>query len=121
MFTTSWRSSESSIERKRRAMGAAEIGYIIGGFITALLVPVLILIVSNFIPAAKRNPHLLYGICAVTATLAAFIGASVGGNYADSTISWLVAEAFLYWGYRGAAKKLACLRRQGKTHDCSRS
>jgi|ERR1019366_1121726 hypothetical protein len=95
-------------------MGAAEIGYIIGGFITALLVPVLILIVSNFIPAAKRNPHLLYGICAVTATLAAFIGASVGGNYADSTISWLLAEAFLYWGYRGAAKKARLLNASGQ-------
>jgi hypothetical protein len=92
-------------------LGAAQIQYIIGGFVTALLVPVLILVVSNFIPAAKRNPHLLYGICAVTATVAAIIGASVGGNYADSAVSWLLAEAFIYWGYRGAAKKARELRR----------
>ncbi len=94
-------------------MGAAGIGYIIGGFVTALLVPVLILVASNFIPAANRNPHVLYGICAVTATLAAFIGASAGGNYADSTISWLLAEALLYWGYRGAAKKARLLKASG--------
>jgi MFS family permease len=91
-------------------LGAAKIGYIIGGFITALLVPVLILVVSNFIPAAKRNPHVLYGICAVTATVATIIGASVGGNYADLAISWLLAQALIYWGYRSAVRKARVLK-----------
>jgi lipopolysaccharide export LptBFGC system permease protein LptF len=96
-------------------MGAAEIGHIIGGFITALIVPAFILVVSNFIPAAKRHPQVLYAICAVIATLAAFIGASVGGNQVDSTISWLLAEAFIYWGYRGAARKARLLKVSGQS------
>jgi hypothetical protein len=95
-------------------MGPAEIGYIIGGFIAALIVPAFILVASNFIPAAKRNPQVLYGICAVIATLAAFIGASVGGNYVDSTISWLLAEALIYCGYRGAEKKARLLKASGQ-------
>jgi hypothetical protein len=45
-------------------MGAGEIGYIVGGFFTAILVPVLILIVCNFVLAARRNPKIVYGICA---------------------------------------------------------
>jgi hypothetical protein len=71
------------------------------------LLPVIILIVCNFIPAAKRKPEIVYSICAALAIAVCFLGASGGGSYLDATIPAALAVAFLYWGYTRAAKKIA--------------
>jgi hypothetical protein len=87
-------------------MGAGEIGSIIGVFVASILLPVIILIVCNFIPAPKRNPKVVYSICAVLAVAVCFLGASGGGSYIDAVISAGLVVAFFYWGYRRATKKI---------------
>jgi galactitol-specific phosphotransferase system IIC component len=88
-------------------MGAGQFGYIVGGFFASILLPVIILIVCNFIPAAKRNPKVVYGICAVLAVAVAFVSASGGGDVFSSIIVAVLAVAFFFWGYTRAAKKVA--------------
>jgi hypothetical protein len=88
-------------------MAAGEIGSIIGAFMMSILLPIIILIVCNFIPAAKRNPKMVYSICTVLAVAICFLGATAGGSYIDALISAGLAVAFFYWGYTRAAKKVA--------------
>jgi hypothetical protein len=90
-------------------MRAGEIGYVIGGFVTAMLLPVLILIVSNFIPPTKRNPSILYGICGILAIGVPFLALNGGASALDSVIAAALAGALTWWGYTRAAKKKAQL------------
>lgn len=98
-------------------MGAGEIGAIIGGFMIAILLPALILIVCHFIPAAARNPKIVYVICGALAAFVLFVGINGGGNYVDASISASLAAAFLYWGYVRDAKKAASLKAAGSPQD----
>lgn len=91
-------------------MGAGEIGYILGAFATAILLPALVLIVCNFIPAAKRHPKVIYGICAVLAVIPPTLAMRVSGTYGDSAIGIVLALGVLYWGYSRDAKKAAAMK-----------
>jgi hypothetical protein len=88
-------------------MGAGQFGFIVGGFFASILLPVIILIVCNFIPAAKRNPKVVYSICGVLAVGVAFLSTSGGGDVFSSIIVAVLAVAFFFWGYTRAAKKVA--------------
>jgi hypothetical protein len=88
-------------------MGAAQVGYIVGGFFASILVPVIILIICNFIPAAKRNPKVVYGICGILAVAVAFVSATGGGDIVSAGIVAVLAALFFFWGYTRAAKKVA--------------
>jgi len=46
-------------------VSAGIIGYIIGGMLVSLFVPVLILIAAKFIPSWKQNPKVIYIMCVV--------------------------------------------------------
>lgn len=91
-------------------MGPAELGAIIGGFFIGILLPVLILIVCNFIPSVQRSPGIVYTVCILIAIAMPFLGASVSGNYVDASISGCLGGAFIWWGYTRAAKKARSLR-----------
>ncbi len=88
-------------------MSAGQIGNIIGIFVASIVVPVIVLIVSNFIPAAKRNPKVVYGVCGVLAVAVAFVSAAGSGDIASSAIAAVLAGLLIYWGYTRAAKKIA--------------
>jgi hypothetical protein len=91
-------------------MGAGEIGNITGTFLMAILLPVLILIVCNFISAPKRNPAVVYGICGVLAVAVPFLALNAGGSVVDTVIAAALAGAFMLWGYTRAAKKARALK-----------
>jgi len=93
-------------------MGAGEIGSIIGGFLTSIVLPVIILIVCNFIAAAKRNTKSVYGICAVLAVAICFVAVNGGGSVLDASLSAVLAVAFLGWGYARASSKAKLLKAQ---------
>jgi len=88
-------------------MGAGQIGNIMGTFLASIILPVIILIICNFIPAAKRNPKIVYGICVVLAVAACAITLNGGGgNVLDASLAAVLAIAFLYWGYVRAEKRV---------------
>jgi hypothetical protein len=82
------------------------IGYIIGGTLTSLLVPVLILVAARFIGSMQRNPKVVYTVCAVLAVLTCMLAGS-SGNWGAAAISAVLALLFLWWGYRRDATVLA--------------
>src|ERR1039458_8230905 len=86
--------------------GAGEIGSILGGFVASIILPVVILIICNFIAAAKSNPKIVYGICVVLAVAICFVSVNGGGSVLDASLSAVLAIAFLGWGYIRAARKL---------------
>jgi len=88
-------------------MSAAMFGYIIGGTLASLLVPVLILIAARFIGPWKRNPKVIYAICAVLVLLTCSLGPSVSGEWIAGAISAALALLFLWWGYRRDVRALA--------------
>ena len=90
-------------------MGAGDIGYITGAFVTALLLPVLIFVASNFIPAAKRNRRVLYGICGLLAIATPFLAVTGGGSIIDAAVAAALAGALIWWGYTRAVKKAQAL------------
>ena len=85
-------------------MDAAEIGYILRGFITDSLMPAVILIIRNFIPAAKSNRKIVYAICGALVVFASMFAAGDGGQYRDNAISAGLALTILYWSYIRDAK-----------------
>jgi hypothetical protein len=87
-------------------MGAGEIGYVIGGFVTGMLLPVLILIASNFIPPAKRNPAFSTAYAAFGHWVP-FLAVNGGGSALDSVIAAALAGALTWWGYTRAKKRKA--------------
>jgi hypothetical protein len=87
-------------------MGAGEFGEVLGGFMADILVPVVVLIICSFIPAAKRNPKIVYGICGLLVLVTAGLAARVAGEAIYPMASGVLAEGFLCWGYSRAAKKL---------------
>lgn len=87
-------------------MGAGEIGSILGGFMVSIILPVVILIICNFIAAAKRNPKIVYGICVVLAGAVCFVSVNGGGSVLDAFLSAVLAVVFLGWGYMRAARQL---------------
>jgi hypothetical protein len=88
-------------------MNAGMIGYIIGGFLGCILLPVLILIVAKFVPAMRRRPAVVYGVCVALVLLAGYATVSGGSEVLPSTISVVLALLFLLWGYVRDAKKAA--------------
>jgi len=86
-------------------MEPAQVGNIIGYFFGIILLPVIILIVCNFIPAAKRNPEIVYGVCGTLAVFLALLSAAGGANILNSTISAVLGALFFFFGYRRASKK----------------
>ena len=93
-------------------MGPGEIGYIISGFVTALLLPALILIACNFISAAKRRRGVVYGICGLLAMATPFSAVNGGGSIIDAAVAAALAGALIWWGYTRAVKKAQALRAQ---------
>ena len=83
------------------------LGYIIGGTLASLLVPVLILVAARFIGPMKRNPKVVYTVCGVLAVLASALPASSSGEWGAAAISAVLALLFLWWGYRRDARALA--------------
>ena len=86
-------------------MGAGEIGSILGGFVASIILPVVIRIICNFIAAAKRNPKIVYSICAVLAVAVCFVSVNGGRSVLDALLSAVLAAVFLGWGYIRTAKK----------------
>ena len=91
-------------------MGAAQLGYVIGESLFSLVLPITILIVCNFIPAAKRKPKIVYGICAALGVAVCFIGVAGGGDVVLSSIAAALSVEFFYRGYARAAKKAAAVQ-----------
>ena len=88
-------------------MNAAMVGSVIGLALGSLLLPVLILIVARFVGPMKRNPGVVYSVCAALALLLCFLGASTSGSWGASSAASVLALLFLLWGYsreRNAAK-----------------
>ena len=85
-------------------MSAGMVGYILGGTMASLLVPVLILISARFIAPLKRNPRVVYPVCAVLVLLVCSLGPSVSGEWLAAAISAVLALLFLWWGYRRDAR-----------------
>jgi len=88
-------------------MSAGQVGYIIGAFLVSIVLPMGVVIVCNFIPAAKRNPKIVYSVCGVLAVAIAFISVAGGGDVLSSAIAAILAALFFFWGYKRAAKKIA--------------
>jgi hypothetical protein len=91
-------------------MSAGVIGYIIGGTLMSLLVPMLILIAAKFIPSWKRDHKAVYIVCALLVVLACAVvaaGAAGAGEWPAAAISASLALLFLWWGYRRGARALA--------------
>lgn len=88
-------------------MSAGQIGYVIGGFFFALLLPVLILIVCRFIPVAQRRPEIIYGICGLLAVATPFLAAVVSRDIVSSALSATLAGGLIFWGYKRTVKKNA--------------
>jgi hypothetical protein len=88
-------------------MNASQVGNILGIFVASIILPIIVLIVCNFIPTAKRNPKVVYSICGVLAVAVAFISVAGGGEALSSAIAAIFAALFFFWGYKRAAKKIA--------------
>jgi hypothetical protein len=80
---------------------------IIAGTLMGLLVPVLILITARFIGPMKRNPKVVYSICAVLAVLVCTLPPAATGQWGPAVISAVLALLFLWWGYRRDSRSLA--------------
>jgi hypothetical protein len=94
-------------------MEPAQVGYLIGVFIGIIFIPVLILIVCNFIPAAKRNPKIVYSICGVLTVLLALVASPNGGI---AFIMAVLGALFFFWGYKRAARKIRDSATVGASH-----
>jgi hypothetical protein len=88
-------------------MGIGQLRNVLGIFVVCNILPVILLIACNFIPAAKRNPKVVYGICAVLAPAVACIMVARGGDGLSSAVAVILAELFFFWEYRRAARKNA--------------
>jgi hypothetical protein len=84
-------------------MTPERLGYLTGMFLAIIFIPVVILIVCNFIPAAKRNPKIVYSVCGVLTVLLAFVASP---NGVIAFIMAALGALFFFWGYTRAAKKL---------------
>jgi hypothetical protein len=85
-------------------MGVGEIRSILDGFVASIIFPVIILILCHFIPAAKRNPKIVYGICIVLAAVTCFVAVYGGGSIRDAALETLLAAGVLSLGYVRASK-----------------
>jgi hypothetical protein len=91
----------------------AVVGYLVGIFIGIILIPVLILIVCNFIPAAKRKPRAVYGGCGVLTVL---LSVAVIKNSGVALVMSILGALFFFWGYKRAAKKIRNSATVGASH-----
>ena len=87
-------------------MGAGEIGYVVGVFLASLVLPVIVLVVCNFIAGAKRNPKIVYGVCVVLAVATCLVSAGGGNGVLDALLAATLSVAFLGWGYVRAARAI---------------
>jgi hypothetical protein len=88
-------------------MSAGMVGYIIGGFFASILLPVLILVVARFVGPMRRNPKVVYSVCAVLALLVCAGGANGADNWWPPAIAAVLALLFLLVGYVRETKKSA--------------
>jgi hypothetical protein len=88
-------------------MGIGQLRSFLGVFVVCNILPVILLIACNFIPAAKRNPKVVYGICGVLALAVACITVARGGDALSSAFAVILAELLFFWEYRRAARKNA--------------
>lgn len=86
-------------------MSAGLVGYVIGGVVFSLLLPAITLIIAKFVPAMKRNPKVVYSVCAVEVVLVCLLGAPVGDTWVPSSIAAVLALLVLLWAYRRDATK----------------
>ena len=98
-------------------MTPEQMGYLIGLFLGIIFIPVAIVIVCHFIPAAKRNPRIVYSICAVLTVLLA-LAASPNGVIAS--IMAVLGALFFFWGYKRAAKKVRDSATVGANHGAAK-
>jgi hypothetical protein len=90
-------------------MSAGMLGYIVGGFMVMILIPVLILIVARFVPAMRRAPGVVYGVCAALVLLMGFLSFSGGNEGLATMISTALALLFLAWGYSRDRKRATAM------------
>jgi len=83
------------------------IGYVVVMAVGSLVLPILLLILTRFVPAMRRHPTVVYGVC-VALVLFVFIAAA---GRADSLgpiiVAALLALLFLGWDYKRNVKALA--------------
>jgi hypothetical protein len=76
-------------------VSAGLIGYILGAFMAAIVLPVILLIVFRFTPL-RSKPKISYGVAGVLAVLLALVGTN--GQPAGILVA-VLAAAFFVWGY----------------------
>jgi hypothetical protein len=92
----------------------AQLGYLFADSIVSIVLPMGVVVVCNYIPAAKGNPKIVYSICGAIAVAMAFTG-GLGGNsiglggyrVLTAAIAAILAALFFFWGYKQAARKIA--------------
>lgn len=86
-------------------MSAGVFGYIIGGFLGSLLLPILVLIAAKFIGPMKQHPRIVYSISSILTLPVPALAASVSLLWGPAAISVALALLVLFWDYRRSRRK----------------
>jgi hypothetical protein len=82
-----------------------DVGYVGWIFLRSIMVPILILAVCRFIPATKRRPKSVYGICGAIAVFTAGAMLLSGTDLIPTLQAAVLAGGLFFWGYNRANKK----------------
>jgi len=88
-------------------MSAGTIGYVIGLAVGSLVLPILLLILTRFVPAMRRHPTLVYGVCLALVLLVFIAAAAEADSLGPVIVAALVALLFLGWDYVRNVRSLA--------------
>jgi predicted tellurium resistance membrane protein TerC len=88
-------------------MGAAMIGYVVGMAVGSLVLPILLLILTRFVPAMRRHPTIVYGVCLALVLFVFIAAAARADSLGPVIVAALLALLFLGWDYIRNVKALA--------------
>ena len=90
-------------------MSAGTIGYVVGLAVGSLVLPVLLLILTRFVPAMRRHPTLVYGVCLALVLFVFIAAAAQADSLGPVIVAALLALLFLGWDYVRNVKSLAAV------------
>jgi hypothetical protein len=88
-------------------MSAGTIGYVVVLAVGSLVLPMLLLILTRFVPAMRRHPTLVYGVCLALVLLAFIAAAAEADSLGPVIVAALLALLFLGWDYVRNVRSLA--------------
>jgi|SRR5215469_2989031 len=88
-------------------MTAATIGYVLGMAVGSLVLPILLLILTRFVPAMRRHPTIVYGVCLALVLFVFIATAAQADSLGPVIAAAFLALLFLGWDYMRNVKALA--------------